>query len=103
MDNCLHCGELLTHVEGRKQKSFCNVNCRNKYFYAKNKRLVEQAKQIVPKPITAPLPTQDEILAKIKAVKDEKIPANRDTILGRKVWAQEQQTRVKELEFKLKT
>jgi len=94
--------EPLTHVEGRKKKSFCNVNCRNKYFYAKNKRLVEQAKQIVPKPVVAPPPTQDELLAKIKAVKDERIPPNRDTVLGRKAWGMEQQNRIKELESKLK-
>lgn len=44
MEKCLHCSGPLTHVPGRKKKSFCNTNCRNKYFYAKNKRLVEAAK-----------------------------------------------------------
>lgn len=45
MDNCKHCGKELTHVEGRKKKAFCNVNCRNKYFYASRKKLIELAKQ----------------------------------------------------------
>jgi len=48
MDNCLleSCGKKLTHVEGRKEKSFCDANCRNKYFYAKNKA----GKKVVEKP-----------------------------------------------------
>jgi hypothetical protein len=102
MDKCLHCGNDLTHVEGRKKKSFCNVNCRNKYFYAKNKKLVEQARQIVPKPVAPIPPPPNEILAKIKAVRDEKIPPTRDTALGRKAWGIEQQKRIKELEQLLK-
>jgi hypothetical protein len=47
MTNCLQCNKPLTHVEGRKQKSFCDVNCRNKYFYAQRKELVEKAKVMV--------------------------------------------------------
>lgn len=43
MENCLHCGTKLTHVPGRKQKSFCNVNCRNKYFYAQRQNLIKNA------------------------------------------------------------
>lgn len=43
MKNCLQCNQPLTHVEGRKQKSFCNVNCRNKYFYAKRSQLIKEA------------------------------------------------------------
>lgn len=40
MKNCLleTCQKELTHIPGRKEKSFCNVNCRNKYFYAERKR-----------------------------------------------------------------
>lgn len=44
MENCLQCFKELIHVPGRKQKSFCNVNCRNKYFYAKRKQEVALAK-----------------------------------------------------------
>jgi hypothetical protein len=49
MDHCKHCGKELTHVEGRKKKAFCNVNCRNKYFYAGRKRMIEQAKAALAK------------------------------------------------------
>ena len=41
MEKCLQCGKELTHVPGRKEKSFCDVNCRNKHFYAKRKQLLE--------------------------------------------------------------
>lgn len=43
MENCLFCKEKLTHVPGRKQKSFCDVNCRNKHFYAERKKLITAA------------------------------------------------------------
>ena len=45
MKNCQLCGKELIHVEGRKQKSFCDTNCRNKYFYAQRKVLVEVGKK----------------------------------------------------------
>lgn len=44
MEKCLQCSKELKHVPGRKQKSFCNVNCRNKYFYAKRKQEIQMAK-----------------------------------------------------------
>lgn len=47
MEKCLHCSEPLKHVPGRKQKSFCNANCRNKYFYAQRKRQIEEAKALL--------------------------------------------------------
>lgn len=43
MDNCKHCGTDLIHVPGRKKKDFCNVNCRNKWFYAERKRFLAEA------------------------------------------------------------
>lgn len=43
MENCLQCSEPLKHVPGRKEKSFCNVNCRNKYFYAQRKKQIQEA------------------------------------------------------------
>lgn len=43
MTNCLQCNKELTHVEGRKQKSFCNSFCRNQYFYSKRKVVKFQA------------------------------------------------------------
>lgn len=44
MEKCLQCSKELIHVPGRKQKSFCDVNCRNKYFYAKRKQEIALAK-----------------------------------------------------------
>lgn len=49
MEKCLHCNKALQHVSGRKQKSFCDVNCRNKYFYAKRRKAVEDAKILLSK------------------------------------------------------
>lgn len=45
MEKCLQCSKELKHVPGRKQKSFCDVNCRNKYFYAKRKEEIALAKK----------------------------------------------------------
>lgn len=50
MEKCLQCSKELKHVPGRKQKSFCDVNCRNKYFYAKRKQEIALAKAILPSP-----------------------------------------------------
>lgn len=47
MEKCLQCFESLVHVPGRKQKSFCDVNCRNKYFYAQRKKQLEEAKALL--------------------------------------------------------
>jgi len=42
------------------------------------------------------------ILKEIKAIESEKIPAERNTSLGRKVWQKEQINRISELKSKLK-
>lgn len=47
MKDCLHCSKPLVHVPGRKEKSFCDVNCRNKYFYAQRKKQIETAKSML--------------------------------------------------------
>lgn len=47
MKNCKQCGNSLVHVEGRKQKSFCSVNCRNKYFYRQQKKLADIGKKSI--------------------------------------------------------
>jgi hypothetical protein len=64
--------------------------------------LIAEAKKIVPKAPVPVAPTPNEVLEQIKAVKAEKIPSLRDTILGRKSWATEQQKRISDLESKLK-
>jgi hypothetical protein len=43
----MQCSKKLAHVTGRKQKSFCNANCRNKYFYAQRKKEIESAKALL--------------------------------------------------------
>lgn len=48
MENCLFCQKKLEHIPGRKQKSFCDVNCRNKHFYKKRSDLIAKAKEFVP-------------------------------------------------------
>jgi hypothetical protein len=131
MENCLHCAKPLTHVPGRKEKSFCDTNCRNKFFYAKNKRLVEAAKgnmaaeldksinlrkkakdePYIAPPIPPAIPEEvfpirqihnGEIMKQIEAIKAEKIPKERDTSNGRKSWSFDQQKRIQELQNKLK-
>jgi hypothetical protein len=47
MKDCLQCSKPLVHVPGRKEKSFCDVNCRNKYFYAQRKKQILDAKAIL--------------------------------------------------------
>jgi len=49
-----------------------------------------------------PLSDKGEILQQIAAIKAEKIPAHRDTLLGKKSWQAEQQKRISELQNKLK-
>lgn len=53
-------------------------------------------------PIETPLADNSEILQQIDAIKAEKIPPERNTTNGRKVWAIDQAKRIKELESKLK-
>ena len=60
MDQCKHCGKELSHVEGRKKKAFCNANCRNKYFYAKNKKLVQEAKKAIAPSVQTSYAPQNE-------------------------------------------
>jgi len=43
-----------------------------------------------------------EILSQIAAIKSEKIPKDRDTSLGRRIWQGEQNLKIKELQSKLK-
>jgi hypothetical protein len=45
---------------------------------------------------------ESEILQKIAVIRSEKIPAERNTSLGKKVWANEQYKRIKELENQIK-
>lgn len=112
MKNCLFCQKELTHFEGRKQKSFCNVNCRNKYFYKKRSDLIKQAingngkheekeeeKEVVTETITIP---DNEIIQKqIQSIRNEKIPDYRNTPIGKKVWESDQKKKISELQKQL--
>lgn len=121
MTNCKHCNVELTHIEGRKQKYFCNVNCRNKYFYSERSKLIKNAKaairglpdemkegithvgilsskgEIINKEEIR-IPINDEIQSQINAIKSEKIPDYRNTAIGRKIWQNEQNAKVAELQ-----
>lgn len=48
------------------------------------------------------VPEATKIEVEIKLIRAEKIPAHRDTILGRKVWNADQQKRISELQKQLK-
>lgn len=48
------------------------------------------------------LPDNDAIEAQIKAIQAEKIPEHRNTTMGKKAWAIEQNNRIKELQKQLK-
>lgn len=63
MENCLHCSKELIHVPGRRKKSFCDVNCRNKYFYSKRKKEIEAARALL-----VPLPSDYVMFKKVSAV-----------------------------------
>jgi len=70
MEKCLQCNKALQHVPGRKQKSFCDVNCRNKYFYAQKKKQIEDAKAILASlPPDYPVPNKVAVLAKDGGIK----------------------------------
>lgn len=130
MEKCLQCSKALQHVPGRKQKSFCDVNCRNKYFYAKRKKESEDARVVLSSQIKITTPGNEQvslewspeahkkarvkvvakvlslgdevIRGQIKSILDEKCPKERDTPLGRKSWALEQKKRIEDLEKQIK-
>jgi len=145
MDNCKQCNATLTHVEGRKKKSFCDLNCKAKFYYEAKKepkyvhkstfekvkaerdmylaklkrenpavsgRMIDINKISASVDVSAPetidekvnnvikslvRSDNDAILAQIKAIEEEKIPAERNTTLGKKVWANDQRKRIEEL------
>lgn len=47
MNDCLNCGKELNHVPGRREKKFCNANCRVAFFYKKNPKKKTAAKTVV--------------------------------------------------------
>jgi len=51
---------------------------------------------------SSPAKSHESILAQIEAIRAEKIPKDRDTYLGRKVWQNEQNARIEALKQQLK-
>jgi len=129
--NCKGCGVEITIVEGRRPREFHSDACRNKYYYRQSSVGVEPKPKGRPKKVVLmadkktaqkerdtvneaskkavyPL-TQDEAgqnphlatLEAIAAIRAEKIPSHRDTLLGRKAWKQEQDKRIEELQKKI--
>lgn len=108
MKNCLKCGKELTHFEGRKQKSFCNVNCRNKYFYAKRSKLIKAAlngngeyKEEQREEVVAEIPSPPESNAAQKRIdelqKELKSPP-KNPLIGLKNWIKVRENEIKELQ-----
>lgn len=124
-DTCLNCPNKLTHTPGRKKKKFCSTKCNQQYWQkhkpdaGKTKRIplskwkeIEQQlanKSSTPtEPIELPperLIITDKAKASIQKEIDEiraqTIPPERNTTLGRKVWAQDQQKKIKALQSRL--
>ncbi len=114
---CKKCGTELTQTEGRRAKEFCNSNCRST-FWQKNKKKINDLSEVssvkhIPaskREICAAVAEQvheeksepqldiEEIKNQIKAIREEKIPKERDTILGRKVWSAEQEKKISDLQ-----
>lgn len=79
MDNCKQCGKEISSIEGRKKKEFCDVNCRNKYSYAKRKKIVDEAIAIL-ESNPAPQKTTIKDLTKVETA-EIKPPATTNTTI----------------------
>ena len=114
-DKCLNCGSDLVHTPGRRPKKYCSGNCRQTHWQELHKndkkidpkeiqaKIAEVKKSLEGKPVFkgAVSPENDQLEAQIKEIKGEKIPKERDTIMGRKAWKLEQDKRIKELQSKI--
>lgn len=105
MENCKQCGEPLTHVEGRKEKSFCNTNCRNKYFYARNKKIIADAmingngKQ--EDETETAVPSNDEKQKRISELEKELKSPPKNPQIGIKNWIKVRQNEISDLQKQL--
>lgn len=126
------CKKELIHTEGRRPKKYCNPACRISHHLAKKKepryvqlethnKVKKQLDELLFKSMDKSLnpdlrtnsgmvtvvdievPKETEIQAQIKLIRAEKIPAYRDTPIGRKSWLIDQQKRISELQQKLNT
>lgn len=116
---CKECGKGIEQKHAGRPKQFCSISCRSNFWqkekrkeaelYRAGKKLVQTGFSTIGETAiskvlgpTDPQVSREMIVAEIAAVKAEKIPVSRDTILGRKSWATEQQKRISDLQDKLK-
>jgi hypothetical protein len=111
-NECLNCGEQVTQTAKKRAKQFCNSTCRSNYWQKQCRK--KNKPEIASKPKKSTQSTQkdvkppespkndkfdlDAVLKEIQAIRDEKIPKERDTSIGRKSWAFEQNRRIAELQ-----
>lgn len=130
--DCKTCGKPVVPKKGAKRpKLYCNETCRSNHWHreraqaktkaeeesrnnqftnaarGRDKNGVNNDETKVQKKGAENISVQhalkiDGIRRQIEAIKSEKIPKDRDTILGRKGWAMDQQKRIKDLEDQLK-
>lgn len=65
MNNCLYCKKPLTHSEGRREKKYCNNNCRQAFWQKK------KPKEAKTKVLT--MDEWEEIQKKLKAIEKKEI------------------------------
>lgn len=125
---CLNCGKPVKQTPGKRTKTYCDANCRQKHWLKKSKEAnpskrgpgrpkktsviqldIREIDNVVTEwagltvVVKEPIITDNtDVLKQISAIKAEKIPSHRDTLYGRKSWAADQKKRIQELEAKLK-
>lgn len=122
---CLNCINDVPQTPKKRAKLYCSPKCRVEYCRNKKpkgkvgrpKKNAEYGKKIAqtvfnsspPEPrdlskvkgIADPILVKETIEREITDIKAEKIPATRDTPMGRKSWALDQKKRIQELEKQL--
>lgn len=127
MSTCLNCPKEITQTEGKRSRKFCSDSCRQQYWVKskKAKPLLEEGKlysyvggQLIEfvKPnkdaydgaiinrfvLEEPIMQSTKVLNvhishQIAEIRAEKIPAHRNTSIGKKSWEIEQLNRIGEL------
>lgn len=116
--NCLNCNKELEQIKGKRERKFCNSTCRSNFWQKENRKnklplpkdYVEMKDIRISENIlhtdtikeNIEVIDNSEIEKQIAEIKEEKIPAERDTPFGKKIWSAEQEKRIVELKNKLK-
>ena len=130
---CLNCGKEVSQVKGKRDRLYCDQNCKSVYFRKtkpkekkyvqketferilnENVELKRKLSEVKVTDLTKPTievkpievkktnySVNTELLSKIKEVELEKIPKERDTQFGRKVWQADQNKRIAALKAQL--